>query len=221
MIYIYHHIGLGDHFICNAIVRHYNEKYNGVRLFCKINNIATVSFMYRDISNIELIAVNNDDDVRNYIQKFQIPLKIIGFNNWGTETFDETFYLMAGIPFNKRWDSFHIDRNYENEQKIIEHYKVVNKSFIFVHDDESRGYKINNNFLNNKIVVRPIIGVTTNICDYLGIIEMAEEIHCIDSSFRCMIDSIFINKVNKYFHYYARKPPLWETPKSKNWVTYG
>ena len=46
MIYIYHHLGLGDHIICNGLVRFLQKKHNQVSLFCYQHNIENVSFMY-------------------------------------------------------------------------------------------------------------------------------------------------------------------------------
>ena len=58
-VYIYHHLGLGDHFHCNGVVRSLiNEKYRDtkVKLFAKEKYSEMVKFMYRDLSNLEIIS---------------------------------------------------------------------------------------------------------------------------------------------------------------------
>jgi hypothetical protein len=56
MKYIYHHLGLGDHIICNGLVRSLinpNEEY---KMFVKSHNLDSVSFMYRDLNNLSLLV---------------------------------------------------------------------------------------------------------------------------------------------------------------------
>ena len=48
MKYIYHHLGLGDHIICNGIVRHFKEIHKTVTVFCRPNYFTNVEYMYRD-----------------------------------------------------------------------------------------------------------------------------------------------------------------------------
>ena len=53
MKYIYHHLGLGFHIICNGLVRsliNFNERYV---MFVKEPNLTFVKFMYRDLNNLE------------------------------------------------------------------------------------------------------------------------------------------------------------------------
>ena len=57
-IYIYHHLGLGDHFHCNGVVRFLlNKKCKSlkVRLFSKKKYSEMVKFMYRDLNNLEIV----------------------------------------------------------------------------------------------------------------------------------------------------------------------
>ena len=113
-LYIYHHLGLGDHIICNAIVRNYAKDNDKIYLFVKPHNYKNVAFMYRDLKNLTLISIFDDFEIFKYLQMNQINLynviKIGSFgSNWGNNfniTFDKNFYLQVGIPFEKRWDSF-------------------------------------------------------------------------------------------------------------------
>lgn len=67
-IYIYHHLGLGDHIICNSIVRNFCDSYDTVYLFVKPHNYKNVEFMYRDLTNITLIK-GYDNFCENYIKR--------------------------------------------------------------------------------------------------------------------------------------------------------
>ena len=50
-VFIHHHLGLGDHIICNGLVREFAKSYN-INLFCKSKNMYNVSVMFADVKNI-------------------------------------------------------------------------------------------------------------------------------------------------------------------------
>ena len=82
MKYIYHHLGLGDHIICNGLVRKFSSDYNNISLFCKPHNKESVEFMYRDLDNINIISLPSDLDVINYLQNNNISdIITVGFND--------------------------------------------------------------------------------------------------------------------------------------------
>ena len=77
MKYIYHHLGLGDHIICNGMVRHYKEIYGKVTVFCKPHNYENVKYMYRDDEDITVLPVGEDWDVNVYIFENKISKDVI------------------------------------------------------------------------------------------------------------------------------------------------
>jgi len=50
--YIYHHLGLGDHYVCNGMVRELIKNETTAVLFCKEHNMPTVEAMYKDCKNL-------------------------------------------------------------------------------------------------------------------------------------------------------------------------
>jgi hypothetical protein len=54
-LYIWHHMGLGDYITCNGIVRFYAKQYNKIYLFVKKRYEENIKYLYRDLSNLELI----------------------------------------------------------------------------------------------------------------------------------------------------------------------
>jgi hypothetical protein len=64
-IMVYHHLGLGDHFVCNGLVRAVLEQTKAKRLYLptKENNMVTVQQMYSDDSRIVCLPVRTDNDV--------------------------------------------------------------------------------------------------------------------------------------------------------------
>ena len=217
-IYVYHHLGLGDHIICNGLVRHFAKEYE-VMLFVYSHNINNVQFMYRDKQNIKLISIKHDNDALEILQnlKNDIPIKKIGF--FGPEysqckTFDEMFYFQAKLSLENRWDNFYVQRDYKKEKQTFDKLNLIENEYIFIHDDNSRNFNIN--IKSDNIVKIPKINSEETIFDYLMIIEKAKEIHCMNSCFLLMIDSFqcFDNK-EKYFHKYAKDNYPFGQPKIK------
>ena len=208
-VYIYHHLGLGDHIICNGLVRKLAENYENVFLLVKNSNHHAVSFMYRDLTRLKLIIVENDEKAREYLNKHKIKNLIkVGFENLKADQFkfDESFYKQLGLEFKLRWDNFKLYREPETEIELFKKYDIRENEYIFLHDDPDRGFKINDKIINNKNVkiIKPVKGLTSNIFHYCYILENASEIHCMDSSFKLLIDSL--NPISKklYHHLYVR-----------------
>ncbi len=210
MIYIYHHLGLGDHIICNGLVRHYAEKQK-VILPAKWWNYPAVSLMYSDNPDIEVIKVPSDDEAIQLFNGYQgtetDTLQITW--NWaiGSETgiqFDEWFYKGYDIPFNYRWDKFKCPRFLDEEDALFNKYHPAEK-YIFVHDDPSRGLTIDRDKIKSDLqIIKPDRSLTDNIFAYYKLIEQAQEVHCMNSCFALLTDSLFHGKPNCYAHKYSR-----------------
>ena len=72
--YIYHHLGLGDHIIVNGLIRKLIKDDGLYFLFCKKHNVDSVEFMFKDLTNLKIISVNNDLDVINSEEKPNLTL---------------------------------------------------------------------------------------------------------------------------------------------------
>lgn len=204
-VYIHHHLGLGDHIICCGIIRQFCQIYRKVYLFCKHNNVLNVSFLYRDLTNLILIPISNDNEVYQNITNENILR--IGFENVGqiiqkfNVGWDESFYRQINMPFKERWDSFNVLRDSKREEKLFNKLNPDNLKFVLIHSTGSDGVnRINYNAIGKDLFVIEISPTNTNIIfDYLKLIEFAEEIHCIDSSFLHLVDSVK-SSTNLFYH---------------------
>jgi hypothetical protein len=208
MKYIYNHLGLGDHIICNGLYREIINTNDFYTLFVKHHNVETVSFMIKDLNNISIKSVNDDSEVISYLTANNISREsiiLIGFCQIplpGAKDFDDSFYIQHNLPFEKRWSSFKCDRDIESEKNIFDKFNVKEGEYVFIHDDKSRGYEIDESYIVNKElpIIRPIIGLTKNSFDYCYLMENSKESHFMDSSFRLIFDSLQLRNTDIFFH---------------------
>lgn len=208
MKYIYNHLGLGDHVICNGLYRELTNDDESYTLFVKNHNIETVSFMIKDLSNISIKGVIDDGDVLTYLRDNKIDknsLILIGFCRIplpGANDFDDTFYIQHNVSFEKRWSSFKCGRDLGSEKKLFDKFNVKEGEYVFIHDDKSRGYEIDESYIINKElpIIRPVIGFTKNSFDYCYLMQHSKESHFMDSSFRLIFDSLILRNNNIFFH---------------------
>lgn len=200
-LFIHHHLGLGDHYMCCGLVRHLVslKEYKFYLLACKENIRKNVLPLYADLSNLKVLKGHPEtadtslyDDLPSDCDKLKI-----GFNNLaGGGDIDESFYRQVDIPLDYKWSKFHVERNLQKEEECFEE-EVKSSAYIFVNDHSSKGsfdFKINNSL--------PIVRPTNTeylVSDYLKVIENAREIHCLNSSFLNLID-LMCDQKGMYFH---------------------
>lgn len=208
--YLYHHLGLGDHIIANGMVRTLAKKYDVLYLFCKVHTFSNVSYMFRDLDNLKIIQMD-DDQVKNFIRINPKNNYIIAghapfysiYNRADNKLrIDEIFYKLADVPIENKFSEFLIPRDLEKEKEVFKKLELEEgEKFIFVHDDESRKRNITKNISKDIKIIKPSMDYL--VFDFLYTIEKAEEIHCINSSFFCLIDCMGIQKENMYLHRYV------------------
>ena len=209
MKYVYHHLGLGDHIICNGMIRHFCELYNQITLFCYSHYANNVRYMFRDLENLTIIDFKNEQEINLYIviNNIKDDLIKIGFENLQQHltytTFDKAFYILANLDFDIRFSKFYFERDYEKENILFKELNPKDEKYIFIHDDEDRGFNINVNS-NYKIIKN---NKNFGIFDYIKLLENAEEIHFMQSSFKDLINSYKIIKPKLYQHNYVRNYP--------------
>lgn len=225
-ILIYQHLGLGDHFICNGLVREICASHpkDELEIITKPTHFETVKFMFWDVPNLKVVKLRsgnfampeNSGEVNDYARMTKQQVLKIGHEFMRTDiNFDQAFYAQFNLDFETRWSSFKIIRDVESEKRRINDCLNIREKYIFVQDDPDRRMEIKKELLPSGIrIIRPILGMTNNMIDYMSLIEGAEEIHCIESSFMFMIDSFQINKP-LIAHRYARTYPANNAPTLK------
>ena len=232
ILYVHQHLGLGDHIFGNGMIRYLLKmsEYNKIGLFAKSNYFNMVDFMYRDDPNINIIEVDVHDEyggVDNYLKDnlssnsdflrvghghvlqphLQKPNLI--------ECCAELFYNQVGIPFIHRYESFYLERDLREEKRVFDKLNPKNEPFVFIHDDVSRGFKINRSHLVNSNLKIIENDPTENIFYFIKIIEEAKEIHAMESAFRLLIE--IYDKSNNIFYHDFRGHPIGNSMDVKKW----
>lgn len=202
------HMGLGDHLICNGMVREFAKKYD-VTTYVKKQYVSSVKHMFRDI-DLNIIPVDDDDDAfRKEIPNTFRCGQLMG-NNWiipGFEWF-ESFYINVGIDPKLVRDGFFYIRSRDDEdifyKKMIEH--IGSDKYVVIHEDLERF---------TPIVVHtdlPVVRIgkgqcpveSDNIFDYCKVIEKAEEYHGFDSSFAWLVEFLKLRSTKTFLHQYVK-----------------
>lgn len=204
-LYVHHHLGLGDHIDCNAMVRIFLDEYDfdSVNVFAKERYSGMIQHMYRDEENIKVITVPNEDEyatILKFIQENNIENFIkVGheFYPWGREEelgmgCAEIFYQQMNIPYERRFDDFYYERDEDEEKRVYEKLNPNDEEYIFVHDDANRGFEIPIEELENIAGTKDIKiirnDITENLFHFGMVLEKAKQIHCMESAFRSLVE---------------------------------
>ena len=217
MTYIYQHMGLGDFFMCNGLIRTLISENQQYTLFVKKIYETSVRQMYSDLSNMNFIVAETIGEISQILNSvFQNGDShiCIGYSmpNFGRPvTTEEWFYFQHNLKLENKWNNFKAVRNKKRELEFFQKFNIE-QDYIFVHDDNElthpshRGPKtINDSLLPTNIrIVRVEPNKTDNIFDYCLLIEKAKEVHCIESCFAYMTDLLNLN--NLHIHEYPESP---------------
>jgi hypothetical protein len=215
-IYIHHTLGLGDMIHFNGLVRYLLDRLHpdrSMHVFCKANNGPMTQWMYRDEPRIVLEILSTAKRENHAVQSILKQRKSRNFLCLGHRAlrpllkshpntfFDQLFYLQAAIPYSVRYSHCFWHRDYREEErvykKLIVERNLSERAYAFVHDDPSRGFEVRTDSIRLPIVRNDI----TESIFHLGLLlERAAEVHCMESSIRCMIESLDMKQTNLFYH---------------------
>lgn len=234
--YIRQHLGLGDHIICNGLVRYFCHQHDDIALFCKDVLYENVKFMFRDIKHLEIIKFQ--DNISDYLVSKFIENNCIDINdviNVGFDglnglnmRFDKAFYTMHGFDPQFRLDNFYCERDLDSEEYVFNFLNPNKEKYIFVIDDDKHHFgslTIDENKLPKQYKIIKY-DKTLNYKDnrflmfnYRKILENAEEVHMFQSAFSEFVNSIELKNSKIYLHLYLRDYSNGEPILSKNNLT--
>ena len=225
----HHHTSLGDHFICNAIVHIYAENLcERLHLPCHKRYYDIIECLYKDFDNIIIQPFNDDwatleKEMVAFAQEKNWPITRIGFENvyyrnlrrensppeFFAVNFDRQFYEQANILFKERYLKFTLPKEIPDVDEVYNKLTDGEKDYIIVHKNSSAegDYPIDlwswrkKSYNKNIKIIEIALGQTSNMLSYMKLIENAKEIHCVNSSFFCLVDSVCMNiKPDLFYH---------------------
>jgi len=213
---IHHNIGLGDHLICNGLVNHLSEKLT-IYLICSLRNFESVKYLYSENNSVVVIPVPslnilntliklliykkgiNFEKVFSRILSFIIFSKIeyIGFEKIKFPDWDRSFYDLANLPFEIRYEKLSLPTQLPKKPRNIN----LEENYILVQDTSSKRkerFKLNIKSEEKKIYLNK--SQTSNFFSNIYLIKNAKEIHSIDSSLVHLVEAVNSLDTKLYFH---------------------
>jgi hypothetical protein len=202
-IILHTHLGLGDMFICNGLVRKFvaENDYDQYYVVCKRYYMHSVEPMYSDDDRIIVVPIQGDDE---YKEVGDLPFKAsilrIGHENLNTasQRFDQSFYHQVGFTIEDKYSAAKVSRDSDAEECCYSELVPDDEEYIFVHDESSVG-TFDLQLPDGYKVIKPT-SRDYRLLDFLKVIENAKQVHCIDSSFLNMID-VIVDRDELYFHH--------------------
>jgi hypothetical protein len=201
-IVLHHHLGLGDHFVCNGLVNFLSLKYEKIFLPCKPHNYATVSYLYSENNRVSVFTIEDNEIsfVNNYAQQQGLPILRIGFEHTDYRNWAKSFYDQIDLPFEYRYELFAMPIHKDPDTTI----PIPSEKFIVIHNEGSQ-QKYDLTIATNPISLKEFfIHKETdhpNLFSYVPILFRAKQIHCINSSVFHLIDSLLLPpNIDLYYH---------------------
>ena len=203
-LYLDWNLGLGDAIICNGLVRVLADSERRIMLPSWPRNLASVRHMFSDLPNVEvLIPANGDGPIigGRELEVLSIGVHGLQYEGSNSETFDQHFYRRAGVPWGCRYSRFAIPATPQilppsTPFRLI-HGRASDDSCI----DDARLYA--EPLSTGWITIRVEENLTHPLAAWVDMIVAASEIHCLDSSFIHLVESV-PSTDNLFFHSYAR-----------------
>jgi hypothetical protein len=201
-IVLHHHLGLGDHFVCNGLVNFLSIKYEQIFLPCKKHNYETVNYLYSENNKITVFTIEDNEIsfVNNFAEERAIPVLRIGFEHTDYNNWAKSFYDQIGLPFEYRYELFAMPIRKDPDNII----QFPEEKFIIIHNESSQQkYDLTiatNPFSYKEIYIRKETEYP-NLFSYVPMIFRAKQIHCINSSIFHLIDSLLLPpNIELYYH---------------------
>ena len=206
---LHHHLGLGDTIICNGLVNFLSTKYSKIYLPVKGNLFNTVQFLYSENKNLSLFKISNDsreEDIYEFALSKNVKILRVGYQNVKDQPFNLAFYKQLGLPYRYSQKYFSIPSDINKEVLLKDHlinfYNVNPNSYSVIHNEyQFPGGKFDLKLIDeqNAIYVSKESDLFMNLFLYRSLIESAQTIHCINSSFLHLVERVN-TKAKLYYH---------------------
>lgn len=208
-------MSLGDSFVACGIVHHFGDRTNELHLPVLPKFFNTLNTLYSEHPNIKVIPLDTDptqedsyvrrNGLSRIIRPEVLTTKIKGLDI--SPMWDIQMYSNFELSFSKRYDDFRMPSNIPGSIGL---YNKLSggEPYMLYHrysNDFPNGAPIGLKEFRKSInlpdikIIEIVDGITDNMLEYTELIKHAQEIHCIPSSFHCLVDGINTN-ATLFFH---------------------
>lgn len=206
MMFVKWHMGLGDIIATSAIIHKLAiETGEEIIIPTYTHNEESVKSIFINIPNIKTYRVQHDEEFWKDGKTFALG----GYNpiqKLESEDFVQWFYRQAGMTYEQRIKWCPIEEAAKTVPQV-----TLQGEYDFVHDVASIGtFRIEHK--TDRVIFRP--GREGSILRYVELLKGATEIHCIDSSFFHLVESI---ETKAKLFYHTTRPRSTKFNSIKNW----
>lgn len=212
-IYFLPHGGMGDHITMIAAIRYYSMIYDEVMVGVRDKYADNIRRIYGDDPSIQVHGFSwpyGDDTCRrvsflDHFRSLGYEILVPSVCCWGGRTggkpspdgiaFYRAFYIQSDLNYDLRWKFSHINRNFSREIDLYKRLGLENQPYVFVHGDESVLDQAKSISGGMRIVYPE-----GSMLDYCTIIERANGVFMMDSSFFCLCTILSLQAKQKYVY---------------------
>ena len=219
-------MSLGDSIVLNAIVHRIAEQADVLYLPVRAEYFDTLNCLYQDYNNIIVVAfdfpaqedefIKNNNLVRLKIDALtRTPIFIPNLNGYVTATvnWDRQIYEFFDIPYSARYREFKFPKHVEGADELYDRLTEGEENYCLFNQQTGahpagvhiglNDFRVGNNFPPMKII-EINSNITSNMLQYVKLIENAKEIHTVNTSFYWLVDSL-IDRTDASLYYHDRR----------------
>lgn len=211
---------LGDAFVQNGLVHHFANQCRTLYLPSTDVSFESIECLYEDHDNIEVLrtpdyraAMAYLDPNSFHISKFPLFANSVRFTNGIPEyivmNWERQTYENFDVPFSVRYSGARIPKKVFGANDLalqlnptFERYALVSRH---MGAENTRLDFHVEQFTGDLKIIEMTPGITTNLLEWISLIEGAEQIHCPPSSVHQLVDSMLDRTcADLYFHHIRR-----------------
>ena len=197
---------LGDSFVVSGIVHHYAERCEELYVPVRGVFLETLTTLYQDYPNIKIVQIEHADEIEEFAKANNLS-RILGTRLQAENVrglilhplWDQQLYANQELPFSLRYKNFKLPKHINGADELYHRLISNNEPYALIHrytGDHPDGIPIHvQNFrsacgLPDIKLIDIDHNITNNMLQFVTLIKNAREIHCVASSFHCLVDSI-------------------------------
>ena len=207
---------LGDSFMMSGMVHYYADRCNELHYPVLPAFYTTLRTLYQDYPNIIVVPLEGYDRGEDQYVKdnqlsriLRIPSEYTNVKNFRlVGMWDIQLYSSYGLEYGLRYSNFRLPRHIEGSEELYqeltqgEPYMLVHRCTGDMPDGiriDLTGFRNGFDLPNDLKIIEIQEGITDNMMHYVKLIQNAQEIHVVPSSFHCLVESID-TKAKLFFH---------------------